>query len=139
MVAVGGAGADSGAGGSRDGGDDAVGVMLLMVKTAQAARKPLRRPALHVGLVLGVVTGTQLLQSLWCIRSWVPQASQRPPLRPRKALGTESVVRDVANDEHWLSFSISARIVLGHISTLATARTKGVLLRWLFLVWSVHA
>ncbi|CAE7159683.1 unnamed protein product, partial [Symbiodinium necroappetens] len=81
-----------------------------MVKTAQAARKPLRRPALHVGLVLGVVTGTQLLQSLWCIRSWVPQASQRPPLRPRKALGTESVVRDVANDEHWLSFSSSVDI-----------------------------
>eukprot|EP00439_Symbiodinium_sp_Y106_P072067 s986_g13.t1 len=68
------------------------------------------RPALHVGLLLGVVTGTQLLQSLWCIRSWVPQASHRPRLRPRQAVGTESAVRDVTNDEHWLSFSSSVDI-----------------------------
>ncbi|CAE7519999.1 unnamed protein product, partial [Symbiodinium pilosum] len=70
-------------------------------------------PTLPVGLVLVVVvTGTQLLQSLWSIRSWV--ATTRPtrsPLKPRPALGEDADVNgDMRKAEDWLSFSNSVEI-----------------------------
>ncbi|CAE7554074.1 unnamed protein product [Symbiodinium natans] len=73
------------------------------------------RPALHAGAILGVVVGTQLLQSLWSIQSWVPHArparSPPRPSRPLHALSKESKAsRAIDREEAWLSFSNSVDI-----------------------------